>query len=213
MKVRSSRSPAAFTLTELLTVIAIIGILAAILIPLIGRARESAARTKCMSNLRQIGIAIKLYSSDNKGFFPKAQDLTKTWPETDWNYAIRSYAQNIQSGPDLLRQWCDGLYRCPGKKDWNLSGPDALRISYSMNTFTGLPASAQMKDTLIDNPARTWLVGDSASGYVNVYSTTHMRRTNPLPRHSGGDAVVFCDGHVQWIPDGRLGPRLILRTD
>jgi prepilin-type N-terminal cleavage/methylation domain-containing protein/prepilin-type processing-associated H-X9-DG protein len=66
------RARPGFTLIELLTVIAIIGILAAILIPTVGRVRESARAANCSSNLRQIGLALKLYADDNKGFLPEA---------------------------------------------------------------------------------------------------------------------------------------------
>jgi len=59
-----------FTLIELLTVIAIIGILAAIIIPTVGRVRESAKAAQCTSNLRQIGLAVFAYANDNRGFLP-----------------------------------------------------------------------------------------------------------------------------------------------
>jgi prepilin-type N-terminal cleavage/methylation domain-containing protein/prepilin-type processing-associated H-X9-DG protein len=60
----------AFTLVELLTVIAIIGILAAIIIPVVGRVRESANKSSCASNLRQIGVALSSYVADHKGHLP-----------------------------------------------------------------------------------------------------------------------------------------------
>jgi len=66
----SSSRNKAFTLIELLTVIAIIGVLAAILIPTIGKIRQSANRASCASNLRQIGIALSSYIADHKGRLP-----------------------------------------------------------------------------------------------------------------------------------------------
>lgn len=62
----------AFSLIELLTVIAIIGVLAAILTPVLGRVRESSKSTRCVTNLRQAGVAIQAYASDNKGSLPPA---------------------------------------------------------------------------------------------------------------------------------------------
>ena len=67
----SQRKRAAFTLVELLVVIALIAILIGILLPVLNRARESGNRIACMNNLKQIATAFLMYTQDNKGWFPK----------------------------------------------------------------------------------------------------------------------------------------------
>lgn len=85
MKTRARSSAAvvrvrhqAFTLIELLTVIAIIGILAAILIPTVGKVRNTAQSARCVSNLRQIGQQIIAYATDSRGQLPNMQALTNS---------------------------------------------------------------------------------------------------------------------------------------
>ncbi|MEY4489442.1 MAG: hypothetical protein RIQ79_1950 [Verrucomicrobiota bacterium] len=68
----------AFTLIELLTVIAIIGILAAIIIPVVGKVRNTAQSARCISNLRQIGQEIVLFANDNRGQLPNLSGLTNS---------------------------------------------------------------------------------------------------------------------------------------
>jgi prepilin-type N-terminal cleavage/methylation domain-containing protein/prepilin-type processing-associated H-X9-DG protein len=66
----SKRRPGGFTLVELLVVIGIIAVLVSILLPSLNRAREAAKQTKCLSNLRQLGLAFVMYLNENKGAFP-----------------------------------------------------------------------------------------------------------------------------------------------
>src|SRR5437016_4561622 len=74
---RSSR--AAFTLIELLVVIAIIGLLASMLLPALARAKESANRIKCVNNLKQLELALKVYIDDNNGLYPPRTNSYR-WP-------------------------------------------------------------------------------------------------------------------------------------
>lgn len=94
----------AFTLIELLVVIAIIAILAAIIFPVFSRARESANQTACMSNMRQIGMAVNMYSSDNDEGMP----ITWNWDSRGWCGKDASWKQLIKA-----YQKADSLYKCP----------------------------------------------------------------------------------------------------
>lgn len=94
---------AAFTLIELLTVIAIIGILAAIIIPTVGSVRQSAQASACLSNLRQVGLSAIIYTNDNKGRLPDAG----TGTDPLWARTLSAY----MSVPVTQRA---SIFVCPG---------------------------------------------------------------------------------------------------
>ena len=126
-----SRWLRAFTLIELMVVIVIVAILAALLLPALGRAKGQAGQAVCLSNIRQIGLAFRLYTSEHQDRFPDRRDLKislgyrpwDTWPPSDprggWAAVTLS---NELSGP---RVWT-----CPGAEKAPLAGaPQASQRS------------------------------------------------------------------------------------
>ncbi len=115
---RSHRaSRAAFTLTELLVVVAIIAILAAILFPVFARARERARQTSCVSNLKQIGLGLKQYAQDYDGSYPEKSTVLG-------NSFLRA-ADDPQSLPHVLEPYIKGhqIWVCPsGWEDLQKAG-------------------------------------------------------------------------------------------
>jgi prepilin-type N-terminal cleavage/methylation domain-containing protein/prepilin-type processing-associated H-X9-DG protein len=93
---RGSRE--AFTLVELLVVIGIVAVLIAILMPALGRARESARRVKCLSNLHQIATALVAYTGDNDQYFPRPAIGTGGETPEDWVYWSGAYKNNPSGG-------------------------------------------------------------------------------------------------------------------
>lgn len=135
------RVHAAFTLIELLVVIAIIVLLAAILLPVLSKAKESSRSAACLSNLRQIGIALQLYAQDNHNRLPIIDNLGATNDPAVTNLALPNLVLSNYVGAPRI-------FRCPSDQQtifentgssfwWNtfLSGQDSEHLSIGPMDF------------------------------------------------------------------------------
>ncbi len=183
-----------FTLIELLVVIAIIAILAAMLLPVLGRAKEDSVRAKCAGNLKQLGLSMQMYGDDNSTLLPMPHGSVP-WGATNpppWTKPLAPYFNNTN------------LLCCPALCQWFNKSPYnyfmGARAAYIAASNTA--ASVALKSITL--PAQFILSGDCNYPFEttdadpdNYSQDTLFDPTNLPPRvHNGWLNVFFGDGHV-----------------
>ncbi|MGE5532426.1 MAG: DUF1559 domain-containing protein [Bacteroidota bacterium] len=189
-----------FTLIELLVVIAIIAILAAILFPVFAKAREKARQSSCLSNTKQIGLALMQYAQDYDEKVPNHCRNGGNVVTTDcWGWSIQPYIKNTQ------------VFTCPsagnntstaGGYGWN------IRLDrVSLGAITSPATTIAIADHLApgDTIARSggYLRAPNCCGAGDTGGATAGIPGSRCPlisfRHNAGANIAFMDGHSKWI--------------
>jgi prepilin-type N-terminal cleavage/methylation domain-containing protein/prepilin-type processing-associated H-X9-DG protein len=213
-----------FTLIELLVVIAIIAILAAILMPVFAQAREKARMASCVSNLKQIGLAVMMYTQDNDETFPPGNYGAVAGSGQHWYSLVEPY---VKASP-LSR--ADPNWQTQGKSVWvcpsyNAAYPDGVAGATPMQSYASnwylMPGLALNESNTwgvdrpfprvvtlaqVQEPGQTVMVVENRAGSVwalgrddNCLNAVQRRYCPARLRHQGGAHVAFADGHVKWV--------------
>ena len=215
-----------FTLIELLVVIAIIAVLAAILFPVFAQAKLAAKKTACLSNMKQIGLGLKLYTNDYDGEAPlPSAHLEDALYEGCWVYSLAPYLGNV----DEIRispSDPNGAYRLKTKgTSYTLNSYILREDNASAGTIPNLDALPRPAETFIvftnsDSPGRWQTTGHSDHTHSNVWFATTkpgepwkrlileiapFRHGGSLDRPDEGVAnYLYGDFHAKALPAKRI---------
>jgi len=211
----SKAPPTAFTLIELLVVIAIIAILAAMLLPVLTRAKTKALSIACLSNTKQLTLAWILYSTDNGERLIQnyLQDQTLAWIRGDVNAAPGdTNVANIINGRLFPYNTSLGIYVCPADDYKRPNGMKVNRVrSFSMSGQMNsdvdwvnprYPLRRKTSDIIDPSPSGALVFLDESSltledGYFAIQVDNRVWQNSPSDRHNRGANLSFADGHSQ----------------